>query len=238
MIDLPYHLGWLKRLIGGDFASLYFPGQLSQVPPEWNLDVLIPKSPLFYMTVWPLGLFKGLDLGPAVLFVVSLLDAMLVPALFVLARRASRSGALWAAGCTRFCLSASMPSPTASCQRYSRRCSRFSWCSYRPSGPAVCAASSVRGLGAPAHRLADRFPNGPGLQFTRHRIARCRVVAPHASQPDIPLRLLAGLGLSLVLSVVLYYGLYIPPFFTRTLPALAGGTSLKGQELWPGGPAE
>lgn len=239
VIDLPYHIGWLRRLVGGDFAALYFPGQLSQVPPEWNLDVLIPKSPLFYMAMWPLGLFKGLDLAPAVLFVVSLLDASLVPAIYALGRRASRGGAAWGAG-----LYAVMPLafrafaygilPTIFAQTLTLYVVLvpLQWAG-RLRRPTVFAgwvllltASLIAFPTALAFNSFVIFALALGWRLRRAAPARTEYL------------LLGGLALGLVLSVLLYYGLYIPPFFSRTLPALLGGTSLRGEPLWPGGPLE
>jgi phosphoglycerol transferase MdoB-like AlkP superfamily enzyme len=52
------------------------------------------------------------------------------------------------------------------------------------------------------------------------------------------LLMLAGLAAALALSFVAYYNLYAESFLSRTLPALAGGTSLGGNQLWPGGVPE
>jgi hypothetical protein len=55
IIDLPWHMKWLHELLAGHWESLYFPGALSSVPAEWGLQVLIPKSPLFYFVAAPLA---------------------------------------------------------------------------------------------------------------------------------------------------------------------------------------
>ncbi len=98
IIDMPYHMRWLRTLLAGDWQALYFPGGLSTVPPEWGLSLLIPKSPLFYVVVAPLA---GLpfDLETLVKWVVCLLDASLVPLAYWLVRRLgfSRGAALAAA---------------------------------------------------------------------------------------------------------------------------------------------
>ena len=47
--------------------------------------------------------------------------------------------------------------------------------------------------------------------------------------------MLVGLTAAIVLSFVLYYGLYVEPFVTRTLPALQSGVNIGGRELWPHG---
>jgi hypothetical protein len=239
VIDLPYHLGWLRRLIGGDFAALYFPGQLSSVPPEWNLDVLIPKSPLFYMAMWPLGLFKGIDLGPAVMFVVSLLDALLVPALFVLLRPLSWRPGLWAAG-TYAVLPLAFRAfsygvlPTIFAQALTLFV--MLWPTLRPDNLRKPLLLALWVLLLTASLIA--FPTA--LAFNSLVIVLLAVGwrVKRAAHHHTDFRLIGGLALALVLSVVLYYGLYIGPFFSRTLPALLGGTSLRGKELWPGGPLE
>src|SRR3712207_9580063 len=38
VIDMPYHMKWLRILLLGDWQALYFPGELSTVPPEWVLS--------------------------------------------------------------------------------------------------------------------------------------------------------------------------------------------------------
>jgi hypothetical protein len=50
--------------------------------------------------------------------------------------------------------------------------------------------------------------------------------------------MLAGLVGAVALAFILYYGLYVEPFLANTLPALQGGVSLGGRELWPGGVPE
>ena len=90
IIDMPYHMKWLRTLLAGDWQSLYFPGGLSAVPPEWGLSVLIPKSPLFYAVFAPLGALP-VDLDSAVKWGICFLDATVVLAAAWLARRAGAS---------------------------------------------------------------------------------------------------------------------------------------------------
>src|SRR5204863_40780 len=94
IIDMPWHMKWLRTLLAGDWQSLYFPGGLSSVPREWGLDLLIPKSPLFYFAASPLG-FLPFDLDTLVKWLICFIDSTLVFAAFWLILRVG--GAKWAA---------------------------------------------------------------------------------------------------------------------------------------------
>lgn len=246
VIDLPYHLKWLRILIDGDFGALYFPGQLSSVPPEWSLDVLIPKSPLFYVAVWPLGLLRGVDLGSAMLFVVSLLDAAMVFAMYALVARLSPRWAIWSAG-----LYALMPLafrsfafgilPTIFAQALTLLV--MAWPTVRPFDTAERHGMGRRYVvfGGWVVLLAASLIAFPtALAFNSFVLVLLALgwfwweAAPRSN----PIWLLGGLAAALTLSFAVYYGLYVGPILTRTLPSLAGGTSIRGKEIWPGGPAE
>ncbi|HEX9987760.1 MAG TPA: hypothetical protein VGE45_04680 [Chloroflexia bacterium] len=86
IIDMPWHMKWLRTLLAGDWQSLYFPGGLSAVPREWGLELLIPKSPLFYFAFAPLNLLP-FDLETSTKWLICLLDATLVLAVFWLVLR-------------------------------------------------------------------------------------------------------------------------------------------------------
>lgn len=241
VIDLPYHLKWLKTLLGGDFLALYLPsaGGLSSVPPEWNLNVLIPKSPLFYLALWPLGLFSGIALGPAMLLVTSLFDTSVVLLLFVLLRRVSMQGALWSA-----LLYAVIPLamrafafgilPTILAQALALLVismpTLFPGSLRRPLPFAgwvlLLAASLVAFPTALAFNSFVLVFSGVGWAWRR--------AAPRSTLP----LLAGGLAIAVVLSFAVYYGLYIGPFLAQTLPAMQGGVRSHGQELWPGGLSE
>ncbi|MEO8286478.1 MAG: hypothetical protein ABI670_08580 [Chloroflexota bacterium] len=94
IIDMPYHMKWLGTLLTGDWQSLYFPGGLSAVPREWGLELLIPKSPLFYFAFAPLNLLP-FDLETLVKWLISLLDSSVVLAVFWLSARLQPK--IWAA---------------------------------------------------------------------------------------------------------------------------------------------
>ena len=81
IIDMPWHMKWLGTLLAGDWQSLYFPGGLSSVPKEWGMELLIPKSPLFYFAFAPLSTLP-FDLAISVKWLISLLDASLVLVVF------------------------------------------------------------------------------------------------------------------------------------------------------------
>lgn len=86
IVDMPYHMKWLNTLLAGDWQSLYFPGGLSAVPREWGMELLIPKSPLFYFAFAPLSALP-FDLETSAKWLISLLDSSIVLVVFCLARR-------------------------------------------------------------------------------------------------------------------------------------------------------
>jgi hypothetical protein len=106
IIDLPWHMKWLRELLVGHWESLYFPGELSSVPREWGLAVLIPKSPLFYFVAAPLAVLPW-SLETSVKAFACLLDVFLMVFCYgLLARFAPRLGGwkagLWAAAAYAF----------------------------------------------------------------------------------------------------------------------------------------
>jgi hypothetical protein len=101
IIDMPYHLKWMRELLAGNVAALTDPhGGLNEPPREWGLAVFIPKSPLFYFLAAPLALLPG-DLETGLDGLVCLLEASTVLFCYgLLARFAPRWGGaqagLWA----------------------------------------------------------------------------------------------------------------------------------------------
>ncbi len=93
IIDMPYHMKWVRELLAGNVAALTDPhGGLNQPPREWGLAVIIPKSPLFYFLAAPLAWLPG-DLEAAVKGLVCLLEASTVLFCYgLLARFAPRLG--------------------------------------------------------------------------------------------------------------------------------------------------
>jgi hypothetical protein len=236
VVDLPYHLKWLRILLGGGFTELYLPGALSSVPPEWGLDVLIPKSPLFYVALWPLGLFRGIDLSYAMVLIVSLLDALVVLGVYALVRRVSPSGAVWSS-----LLYAAMPLsfrafiygilPTIFAQAITLAVLMVAvlW----PKRLAHPIALAVWTLGLAASLLA--FPTA--LAFNSFMVISLGVgwVRRKAASRRVLGAMLVGLATAIIVSFVAYYGLYVEPFMAHTLPALQSGINVGGKELWPNG---
>ncbi|MGI8588809.1 MAG: hypothetical protein ACR2M0_14145 [Chloroflexia bacterium] len=102
IIDMPYHMKWMRELLNGNIAALTDThGGLNEPPKEWGLAVLIPKSPLFYFAAAPLALLPG-DLETAIKALVCLLESSVVLfCYFLLGRFAPSLGGpragLWAA---------------------------------------------------------------------------------------------------------------------------------------------
>jgi hypothetical protein len=94
IIDMPYHMKWLTTLLSGDWQALYFPGGLSVVPHEWGMNILIPKSPLFYAAFAPLNALP-FELETLVKWLICLLDSSVVLIVFWLSTRVQPR--IWAA---------------------------------------------------------------------------------------------------------------------------------------------
>ena len=97
IIDLPWHMKWLRELLAGNWQALYFPGQLSMVPREWGLAVLIPKSPLFYFVTAPLAALPW-SLETSVKAFTCLLDVSLMGFCYALLARYAPALGGWRAG--------------------------------------------------------------------------------------------------------------------------------------------
>lgn len=90
IIDMPYHMKWLRTLLAGDWQALYFPGGLSEVPREWGMSLLIPKSPLFYLVFAPVGTIP-VELETLVKWLICMLDSSLVALVYWFTVRVSGS---------------------------------------------------------------------------------------------------------------------------------------------------
>jgi hypothetical protein len=97
IIDLPWHMKWLHELLIGNWQALYFPGALSRAPGEWGLDVLIPKSPLFYFVAAPLAILPW-SLEDSVMAFACLLDVSLMIFCYWLMASYAREFGGWRAG--------------------------------------------------------------------------------------------------------------------------------------------
>lgn len=82
VIDLPWHVRWMRAFLQHDYAALYFPSDLSSGPKEWGIGVLIPKSPLFYAMLAPFTLLP-FAIGTVLKLCVGVME--IVTALFVFA---------------------------------------------------------------------------------------------------------------------------------------------------------
>ncbi len=243
IIDMPWHMKWLRTLLLGDWQALYFPGGLSRVPAEWGLDLLIPKSPLFYFVVAPLG---GLpvDLESAVKLVVCLLDASLVLVAYWLARGCGVGprGSLYAAA-----LYAVMPLafrafaygilPTIFAQWLSAillagvaAYAYQKWTFVRWLGLITLATLAL--LAFPTVALFTTLVSfGASIAWW---LTGRRYAAYHLIPVRTALLLVAGW----LLAIVSYYGLYVTPVIASATALL--GDSVGGSSVvrWPGGPGE
>lgn len=82
VIDLAWHIRWMRTFLQHDFGALYFPSDLSSGPKEWGLGILIPKSPLFYAMLAPFTLLP-LAIGTVLKLCVGTMEVL--TALFVFA---------------------------------------------------------------------------------------------------------------------------------------------------------
>lgn len=238
--DMPWHMKWLRTLLAGDWQSLYFPGGLSSVPREWGLDLLIPKSPLFYFAAAPFSLLP-FDLETLVEWLVCLIDASVIWIVFRLTLRAGAGygAATWAAG-----LYAIMPLafrafsygilPTIFAQwlsalvllwalslsgRPARLLPWLAWtllaCLALLAFPTVAVFLSLVLLGALlAWWLGARRRGAGGSRFGRFPVA---------------------LVAAWLLAIWTYYGLYISPLVTSAQALLTPKAGQTSTVRWPGG---
>jgi hypothetical protein len=241
IVDMPWHMKWLRTLLAGDWQSLYFPGGLSSVPAEWGLELLIPKSPLFYFAFAPLGILP-FDLETLAKWLVCLLDASLVLVTFAVARRVGAP--IWAA-VAGAALYAAMP------------------LAFRAFAYGILPTIFAQWLAALALLLVFRSePAGWGwvrwttftLLLTLSLLAfptvalfvtvvLCagvvlRWAASRSGQRRFELGVLLSLAVAWGVAVWLYYGIYISPMVDSAkallLPRPGGGATVR----WPGGFAE
>ncbi len=242
IIDMPWHMKWLETLLTGNWQALYFPSAdgLSSVPKEWGLNVLIPKSPLFYFAAAPLSLLP-FDLETTVKWAVCMMDASLVAAGYWFVRRlgGSREAGLWAAA-----LYTVMPLafrafaygilPTIFAQWLAVLL--FAWVlaiGYRP-----WRLPEWLGLGVLVTLTLLAFPTVAafttivllGFAFAG-ALSSGSSAARSISAWHILLLLVAGWALA----IFAYYGLYVSPVLTSIsamlTPKPGGGATVK----WPGG---
>ena len=242
IIDMPYHMKWLRTLLAGDWQALYFPGGLSEVPPEWGMSLLIPKSPLFYMVAAALSV-PPFDLETLVKWLICFLDASLVPLVYWFSMRA---GASRRASLTAACLYAAMP---LAFRAFSYGILPTIFAQWLAAGfVAFVLAISLKGW-RPATLLAGVFLAALTLlAFPTVAVFVTLVVAfvplgwwfagGRGVVRSFTWQLYVALGAGWLLAIVLYYGLYIGPVVASAqallAPAEGGGTTVR----WPGGAAE
>lgn len=241
IIDIPWHIKWLRTLLAGDWQSLYFPGGLSAVPREWGVELLIPKSPLFYFVAAPLS-WLPFDLETLTLWFVCALDASLVLLVFWLTRRvsASRGPALFAAA-----LYAVMPLafralaygilPTI----FAQWLAAIAFASLLALWGRRWRAQEWAGLLLVLIMTLLAFPTV--AVFVTLVLALFAVAArpPRFSYGHAaPTRLGIALAGSWALALLVYYGLYIEPVIASA-QALLGSAPGRGETVrWPGGIAD
>jgi hypothetical protein len=243
IIDMPYHMKWLRTLLAGDWQALYFPGGLSEVPPEWGMSLLIPKSPLFYLAAAPIATLP-FDLETLLKWSICLLDATVVLFAYWFTRRigGSKAAALAAAF-----LYAMMP---LAFRAFSYGILPTIFAQWLATGLlALVLAASVRGW-RPATLLAAvvlatltllSFPTvavfvtfvvvvAPlGWRFVRP--AR-KSSQPFTWQPYLVL------AVGWLLAFIAYYGLYVTPVAASAVALLGGGPGGASTVRWPGGVTE
>jgi hypothetical protein len=245
IIDMPYHMKWLRTLLAGDWQALYFPGGLSEVPPEWGMSLLIPKSPLFYIAVAPISALP-FEVETLLKWLICLIDASVVLFVywFTLRVGVSRRATLGAA-----CLYAFMP---LAFRALSYGILPTIFAQWLAAGLfAFVLASSERGWRPGSLVVAVLLGTFTLLAFPTVALFVTLVLAvlpfggklarpDNATTTRQPFRwqLYAVLAASWLLAIIAYYGLYIEPVAASAqallAPAPGSGTTVK----WPGGVAE
>ncbi|MBF6591994.1 MAG: hypothetical protein IVW57_15905, partial [Ktedonobacterales bacterium] len=86
VIDLNWHIRWMRAFLQHDFGALYFPSDLSSGPKEWGIGVLIPKSPLFYALLAPFTLLP-LALGTVLKLCAGTMEVLTIFFVFAILKR-------------------------------------------------------------------------------------------------------------------------------------------------------
>jgi hypothetical protein len=241
IIDMPWHMKWLTTLLAGNWQALYYPGGLSSVPAEWGLELLIPKSPLFYAAAAPAALLP-FDLETSVKWLICLLDSSLVALAFWFGWRL---GAGYRIAVLAAVLYALMPLA-------------FRAFAYGIL-PTIFAQWLAALLFAVVLAQSDRSPR-PTAAVGTVVLAALAIVAFPTIAVFVTLVLLAyAVVLAMrttsrahswaawqvgavvaggwLIAVLAYYGLYVEPV-AASARALLGAESGSGSVRWPGGPGE
>ncbi|MEA2575710.1 MAG: hypothetical protein QOH93_3008 [Chloroflexia bacterium] len=243
IIDMPYHMKWLRTLLAGDWQALYFPGGLSEVPPEWGMSLLIPKSPLFYVAV---ASFSALpfELETLVKWLISVLDATLVVFAYWFSRRIRASDK---AAITAAFLYAVMP---LAFRAFSYGILPTIFAQWLAAALlALVLAASLRGWRPATVLVAVLLATLTLLSFPTVAVFVTLIIVtvpvvwrlthsrgqrrqPFSWQPYLVL------GAAWVLALVAYYDLYVAPV-TASAVALLGAAPGGGSTVrWPGGVTE
>jgi hypothetical protein len=241
IIDMPWHMKWLTTLLAGNWQALYYPGGLSSVPAEWGLELLIPKSPLFYIATAPLALLP-FDLETSVKWLICVLDSSLVLVAFWFAARLKAGSAAMAMAAALYAV---MPLafrafaygilPTIFAQWLAALLFAvlLAQSNRRPSMVAVAGTVLLAALAIVAFPSIAVFVT---LVLIGYAVVLARRTSTEQRQRVLVAPVAAVLG-GWVMAVVAYYGLYIEPV-AASARALLGGASGGGSVRWPGGPAE
>ncbi|HET9494763.1 MAG TPA: hypothetical protein VFR15_11075 [Chloroflexia bacterium] len=241
IIDMPWHMKWLTTLLAGNWQALYYPGGLSSVPAEWGLELLIPKSPLFYVAAAPAALLP-FDLETSVKWLICLLDSSVTALAFWFGWRL-RAGYRTAVGAA--VLYALMPLafrafaygilPTIFTQWLAALLFAFVLAqSDRPPRPAaVIGTVLLAALAIVAFPTVAVFVTLVLLGYAVVLAIRTTAMARFRAAWQVGAAVAGGW----LIAVVVYYGLYVEPVFASAR-ALLGAESGGGSVRWPGGPAE
>ncbi len=234
--DMPWHLRFINVVKDGGLEQLLQPGVLSVTPKDWDLgsNALVPKSPLFYVVMAPLTWLPG-ELAVWVKLVICLIDVSGALILYYLARRllpdGERIGLLAAAVYLLTPLSYRVLSfgtlPTIFAQWLTLLAFAYLALNLpRLHRPLVLLGQSLLLalvlLSFPTMVLFTPLVLGVvfiGGFFIPDRVTRRNALL------FLPL---SGI-LAASLAVLLYYGRYIRGVVQNTLPAVGGGTTVRGQ---------
>ncbi len=243
IIDMPYHMKWLRTLLAGDWQALYFPGGLSEVPPEWGMSLLIPKSPLFYVAASPVAILP-FDLETLLKWSICLLDATVVLFAYWFSRRIG--GAKAAALAAAF-LYAVMP---LAFRAFSYGILPTILAQWLATGLlAVVLAASVRGWRPATLLVAVVLATLTLLSFPTVAVfvTFVVIVAPVGWRFVRPVRKPSQtfswqpylvLAAGWLLAFIAYYGLYVTPVAASAVALLGATPGGAATVRWPGGVAE
>jgi hypothetical protein len=230
---------WLHELLAGHWQSLYFPGDLSSVPREWGLSVLIPKSPLFYFVAAPLAVLPW-SLEVSVKAFACLLDASTVLFCYGLLARFAPALGGWRAGLWAGLAYAINPLPyralaygilpTILAQWLTLLCFTLLlvW-AQQASGPTLRRVGQFAALALLVAASLVAFPTIAAFNTMVLGLLTLVWARARWGRRGIPLGGL--LGLAWVLALLSYYNLYVVEMLNTTLPALLAAPPAAAQTV-------